>query len=75
MSLIDGIYWQNEYDAEKPKEKIPETNYQRVMRKTPEQFAEWLVFVEQRILERQPMLESPALYADWLDWLNSEAEE
>lgn len=28
MSLIDGIYWQNVYDADKPKEKIPETNYQ-----------------------------------------------
>lgn len=74
MSLIDGIYWQNVYDADKPKEKIPETNYQRVMRKTPEQLAEWLVFVEQRILERKPMLEGPALYADWLDWLGQEAK-
>lgn len=74
MSLIDGIYWQNVYDADKPKEKIPETNYQRITRKTPEQLAEWLVFVEQRILERQPMLEGQSLYADWLEWLGQEAK-
>ena len=52
----------------------PITNYHRLISKTPEELAEWLVFVEQRILELQPMLERPALYADWLNWLRQESE-
>lgn len=81
MSLIDGIYWQNVYDADKPKEKIPETNYQRVMRKTPEELAEWF---SNRVVadgvECPPQhgykhcLEQDGCRACWLDWLRQEAE-
>lgn len=39
---------------------------------TDEELADWLVLVEQRILEIKPSLEKPALYADWLDWLRQE---
>ena len=42
--------------------------------KTDEGLASWLVMVEQRIIERQPMLERPALYKDWLDWLKQPVE-
>ena len=59
---------------EKPEEPKPITNYDRIISKTPEELAEWLVLVEQRILEMQPALERPALYKDWLDWLKQEDE-
>jgi len=39
-----------------------------------EELAEWLTAIELRILQRQPMLERPAMKADWLDWLQSPAE-
>lgn len=65
MSLIDGIYWQNVYDADKLKEKIPETNYDRIIRKTPEELAEWLDNNTYRF----------PIYKDWLDWLRQEVEE
>ena len=55
-------------------EPKPVTNYDRIISKTPEELAEWLVLVEQRILEMQPALERPALYKDWLDWLKQEDE-
>ena len=51
------------------------TNYDRLISKTPEELAEWMVLVEQRILEMQPALERPALYKDWLDYLKQEAEK
>lgn len=50
------------------------TEYDRLVRKSPEELAQWLVLVEQRILDVQPALERPALYADWLDWLKQEVE-
>lgn len=55
-------------------EPKPLTNYDRIVSKTPEEMAEWLVLVEQRILEMQPALERPALYKDWIDFLKQEAE-
>ena len=49
------------------------TNADRIRAMTAEELADWLVLVEQRILERQPMLERPALYEALLDWLKQEA--
>ena len=71
-----GLHVFKEADSSSCKyfEQLPKTNYDRLIRKTPEELAEWLVFVEQRILELQPMLERPALYADWLNWLKQESE-
>lgn len=48
------------------------TNADKIRAKTDEQLAEWLTFVENRILEMQPMLERAALEADWLEWLKEE---
>lgn len=45
------------------------TNANRIRAKTDAELAGWLTLVEQRIMERQPMLEYPALYEDWLRWL------
>lgn len=50
------------------------TKADRIRSMTDEELAAWLVFIERRILERQPMLERPALYADWLAFLKQEAE-
>jgi len=43
------------------------TNADKIRTKTDKQLAEWLTFVENRIFERQPMLERAALEADWLE--------
>lgn len=72
MSLIDGIYWQNVYDADKPKEKIPETNYDRIIRKTPEELAEFLA--EYRCVHKAPHCMETNCAQCWLDWLRQEAE-
>ena len=48
------------------------TNYDRIRFKTVEELASWLTMIEQRVMARQPMLEQPALYKDWLDWLKQE---
>lgn len=55
-----------------PEATPPKTNADRIRGMSDGELAEWLVFVEQRILERQPILERPALFADWLDWLKEE---
>ena len=49
------------------------THYDEIRSMTAEELADWLVLVEQRILERQPMLERPVLYEALLDWLKQEA--
>ena len=64
MSLIDGIYWQNVYDADKPKEKIPQTNADRIRAMTAEELAEWLDNNTYRF----------PIYKCWLDWLRQEAD-
>ena len=48
------------------------TNADRIRQMTDDQLAEWLTFVENRMLEMQPMLERAALKADWLEWLKEE---
>ena len=50
------------------------TNADHIRAMTDEELAEWIVMVEQRIIEVNPMLERPALYADWLEWLKEEGE-
>lgn len=72
MSLIDGIYWQNVYDADKPKEKIPETNYDRFIRKTPEELAEFLA--EYRCVHKAQHCMETNCAQCWLEWLKGEAE-
>ena len=54
--------------------KKPQTNADHIRAMTDEELAEWIVMVEQRIIEVNPMLERPALYADWLEWLKEEGE-
>ena len=48
------------------------TNAERIRAMTDKQLAEWLTFIENRILGMQPMLERAALKADWLEWLKEE---
>lgn len=48
------------------------TKADKIRQMTDDQLAEWLAFVENRILEKQPMLEREALEADWLEWLKEE---
>lgn len=50
------------------------TKADRIRAMSDEKLAEWLTVIELRILQRQPMLERPALKADWLAWLGSPAE-
>ena len=50
------------------------TNADRIRAKTDKQLAEWLTFVENRILEMQPMLEREEFEADWLEWLKEEVK-
>jgi len=51
------------------------TNADRIRQMTDDQLAEWLTFVENRILEMQPMLERAPLKADWLEWLKEEVKD
>ena len=51
------------------------TNADRIRAKTDKQLAEWLAFVENRILEIQPILERAALEADWLEWLKEDVAD
>lgn len=51
------------------------TNADKIRTKTDKQLAEWLTFVESRILEKQPMLEREALESDWLEWLKEEVKD
>lgn len=57
------------------KNSEPQTNSDRIRAMSDEELAEWLVMVGQRIIEINPMLERPALYADWLNWLKAPVEE
>lgn len=82
MSLIDGIYWQNVYDSDKPKEKTPETNYQRLVRKTPEELAEWLTqgccpsdHGGSDIGDKKGYCSDYSCKDCWLDWMMQEAKE
>ena len=51
------------------------TNADRIRQMTDDQLGEWLTFVENRILEMQPMLEREALEADWLEWLKEDVAD
>ena len=51
------------------------TNGDKIRTKTDKQLAEWLTFIENRILEMNPMLEREALKADWLEWLKEEVKD
>lgn len=51
------------------------TNADKIRTKTDKQLAEWLTFVESRILEMKPMLEKEALEADWLEWLKEDVAD
>ena len=52
-----------------------QTNADRIRSKTDEELASWMTSVEIRIINRQPMLERPAMEKDWLDWLKQEVAE
>lgn len=51
------------------------TKADKIRQMTDDQLAEWLAFVENRILEKRPMLEREALEADWLEWLKEEVKD
>ena len=55
-------------------EIVPKTKADNIRTMSDEELASWLVIIEQRILERQPMLERPALYQDWIEWLKQPAK-
>ena len=63
--------YSSDFSEWKPK---TQTNADRIRAMTDEEFAEWLVTVEVRILQVQPFLERPAMKADWLDWLKQEVQ-
>lgn len=84
MSLIDGIYWQNVYEADKPKEKTPETNYQRLVRKTPEELAEFFGTLpccppgedlEELCFPLDSCEGTDFMVKCWLKWLRKESKE
>ena len=65
-----------------PKERKPQTNYDRLISKTPEEMAEWLCLTQFREgdfcpLEhgRQYCRMADGCRACWLDWLKSPVEE
>jgi len=45
------------------------TNADKIRAMSDNQLAEWLAFLENRILEKQPMLDGATLKAAWLEWL------
>ncbi len=51
------------------------TNADKIRKKTDEELAKWLTFIENRILKMQPMLEREAFEADWLEWLKEEVKD
>lgn len=54
--------------------KAVQTNADRIRTMTDEELAYWLVNVEWRVLERNPALERPMIYDDWVVWLKQEAK-
>lgn len=56
------------------KRKNPVTNVDKLRQMSDYQLAEWLTFVETKILEKQPKLERAELEADWIEWLKQEVE-
>ena len=51
------------------------TNGDRIRAMTDEKLAQWLTFVEGKILAKQPALSRSELFADWLDWLKQEVSD
>ena len=55
--------------------KYKKTNADRIRAMTDEELAEWLACIENKILEKQPMLERATVEADWLEWLKEEVKD
>ena len=55
--------------------KYKKTNADRIRAMTDEELADWLACIENKILEKQPMLERAAVEADWLEWLKEEVKD
>lgn len=55
-------------------EKHKQTRGDWLRSMTNEELAKWFVNLEVKILNRQPMLDRPALEKDWLEWLKKECK-
>lgn len=51
------------------------TNADKIRAMTDEKLAQWLAFIEETILAKQPALSRSELFADWFDWLKQEVSE
>ena len=64
MSILDGLYWENEMK--------PKTNLDKLRQMNDKDLARWLTSIEIKILQKQPELEPFQIYKDWLNWLREE---
>lgn len=64
MSILDGLYWENEMK--------PKTNLDKLHQMNDKDLARWLTSTEIKIIQKQPDLEPFQIYKDWLNWLREE---
>jgi hypothetical protein len=51
------------------------TNADRIRAMTDEKLAQWLAFIETRILDMKPYLTRSEMFAAWFDWLKQEVSD
>lgn len=51
------------------------TNADRIRAMTDEKLAQWLTFIETRILDMKPDMTRSEMFADWFDWLKQEVSD
>jgi hypothetical protein len=51
------------------------TNADRIRAMTDEKMAQWLTFIEEKILAKQLSISRSEMFADWFDWLRQEVSE
>lgn len=51
------------------------TNADLIRAMSNEKLAQWLTFIETRILDMKPDMTRSEMFADWLDYLKQEVEE
>lgn len=47
----------------------------RIRAMTDEKLAQWLTFIETRILDMKPDMTRSEMFADWFDWLKQEVSD
>jgi hypothetical protein len=53
----------------------PMTNADRIRAMTDEEMAQWLTFIEEKILAKQLSISRSEMFADWFDWLKQEVKD